>query len=45
MKQSKIYFTKKVRERKIKQVRKKSSAIYLEEREIVFNEEPDLTVD
>lgn len=45
MRNLKVYFTKKLKERKIKQVRKKSSAIYLEEREIVFKEEPDLTVD
>jgi hypothetical protein len=45
MRNIKLYFTKKLKERKIKQVRKKSSAIYLEEREIVFTEEPDLTVD
>lgn len=45
MRNLKIYFTKKVKERKIKQVRKKSSAIYFEEKEIVFKEEPDLTID
>lgn len=45
MRYLKVYFTKKVKERKLKQVKKKSSAIYLEEKEIVFKEEPDLTVD
>jgi hypothetical protein len=45
MRYLKIYFTKKLKERKIKQSQKKSSAIYFEEKEIVFKDEPDLTVD
>ena len=42
----KFNFTEKIKVRKTKKVTsKKSSAIYLEERKIIFKDEPDLTVD